>query len=91
MASPSGVQRGKSSNFREIAVSDGERLVALFYGDGGDAEHTAQPVLWDLHGAGRGCCARRGLQERGRAGGVERHRAFHLLHDLVNVAVEHRH
>jgi hypothetical protein len=41
-------------------------------------------------GAGRGRGARRGLQECGRSCRVESNSALHLLHDLVNVAVEHR-
>jgi hypothetical protein len=91
MASPvQGADSGDLvSDFAEIAVGDGERLSALLYLDRVNAEHAAKPVLGHLHRArprrGTGCWHWKG----GGAGGVERYCAFHLLHDLVNVAVEH--
>src|SRR6266436_3865404 len=78
------------SHFREIAVSDGEWLGASLHRDRSDAEHAAKFVLGYLHRAGRGRAAWCGLRKGGGAGGVERYRAFYLLHNLVNVAVEHR-
>ena len=45
----------------------------------------------DLHRAGRGRGARRRLRKGGRARGMESDVAFHLLHHLMDVAVEHRH
>ncbi len=76
---------------RQRAVGDGERLGALPVGDVGDAEDAAQLSGRYQLGAGRGRGARRRLRERGRARGVERHVAFNLLHDLVDVPVEHGH
>src|SRR5258708_7419737 len=85
-----GFSSPQRSHFREIAVSDGEWLGALLHRDRSDAEHAAKLVLGDLHRAGRGRTAWRRLRKGGGAGGVERYCAFYLLHDLVNVAVEHR-
>ncbi len=45
----------------------------------------------NLHRSWRGRGARRRLRKRGRAGGVEGDVAFHFLHDLVDMAVEHGH
>src|ERR1700733_6584786 len=75
----------------ERRVDDGETLLVLLEGDIGDAEHGAQLIVRDFHRPRRGRGARRRLRERGRARGVERDVAFHLLHHLVDVAVEHRH
>ena len=70
---------------REYAVCiRGERDSAIMRGD---AENAAQLLCWDLHRAGTFGLAGRGLRERGRAGGVESHIAFNLLHGLVNVSV----
>src|ERR1700756_1909158 len=72
-------------------VDDGKPLLSALEGDVGDAENRAQLVVGDFHRPGRGRRARRWLREGGRPGGVECDVAFDFLHDLVNVAVEHRH
>src|SRR5450631_2068183 len=72
-------------------VDDGEPLLALLEGHAGGAEHAAQFVVRNFHRAGRRRGAGRRLREGGRARGVERHIALHLLHHLVDVAVEHGH
>src|SRR5262249_42920243 len=72
-------------------VDDGEPLLSAFEDDVGDAENRAQLVVGDLHRARRGCRTRRWLREGGRHGGVEGDVALDLLHDLVDVTVEHRH
>src|SRR6516165_9902523 len=48
-----------------------EALVALLEVDAGNAEQTAQLGVLYFHGSRRRRGARRGLRERGRAGGVE--------------------
>src|SRR5262249_25234297 len=82
---------GKIPSAGQRRVDDGELLVALLEVDAGNAEHAAKLGVFDLHRAGRGGGARRRLRERGRAGGVEGNAALDLLHDLVDVAVEHGH
>src|SRR3984893_14157094 len=72
-------------------VDDGKPLLSTLEGDVGDAENRAQLVVGDFQRSRRGCRARRWLRKGGRPGGVECDVAFDLLHDLVNVAVEHRH
>src|SRR5579863_10538365 len=79
-----------SSSF-ERRVDDGEPLSALFHGDVGNAEHLPQLLLGDFHRAGRRGSAGGGLRERGRTRGVEGDVAFHLLHHLMDMAVEHGH
>src|SRR5262249_29454231 len=71
-------------------IDDRETLLVLLEGDIGNAEHFAQLIVRHFHRARRGGGARRRLRESGRTRGVERDVAFHLLHDLVDVAVEHR-
>jgi hypothetical protein len=51
-------------------------------------EHLPQHSSRDLHWAGRGSGAGRGLREGGGHGGAERNIALHLLHHLVDVPVE---
>src|SRR5215470_5198280 len=72
-------------------VDDGEPLLPAFEGDVGDAENRAQFVVGDFHRSGRRSGTRCGLRERGRHRGMEGRVAFDLLHDLVDVTVEHRH
>src|SRR5262249_13746842 len=64
-------------------------LLAAPEGDVGDAEKRAQLVVGDFHRSRRRCRARRWLRESGRHGGVKGDVALDLLHDLVDVAVEH--
>src|ERR1700730_899753 len=71
-------------------VDDGKPLLSALEGDVGDAEHRAQLVVGDFQRSRRGRRTRRWLREGGRPGGVEGDVAFDFLHDLVNVAVEHR-
>src|SRR6185312_14461647 len=73
----------------ERRVDDRELLIVLLEVDAGDPEHAAELRVLDFHRAGRGGGAGRGLREGGRARGMERDGAFDLLHDLVDVAVEH--
>jgi hypothetical protein len=56
-----------------------------------NAEKGAQLVVGDFHRSRRRCRTRRWLRERGRQGGVKGDVDLNLLHDLVDVAVEHRH
>ena len=72
-------------------VDDCETLLVLLEGDVGDAEHFAQLIIRHFHRARRRGSAGRRLREGGRTRGVERDIAFHLLHHLVDVAVEHSH
>src|SRR5262249_6001052 len=51
----------------------------------------AQLVIRHFHRARRRRCAGRWLRERGRTRGVERDITFHLLHYLMDVAVEDGH
>src|SRR3954471_8490207 len=82
MKSPSALQR---------RVDDGQALFAGLEVDAGNAEQAAKLVVGDLHRSGGGRGARRRLREGGRARGVERDIAFHLLHHLMDVTVQHRH
>src|SRR5262245_564392 len=72
-------------------VDDGETLLILLEVHAGDAEHAPQFVVRDLHRAGRRCRAWRRLWEGRRARGMEGDVAFHFLHDLMDVAIEHGH
>src|SRR5258708_17421527 len=72
-------------------VDDGKPLLSTLEGDVGDAENRAQLVVGDFQRSRRGRRTRRWLREGCRPCGVEGDVAFDLLHDLVNVAVEHRH
>src|SRR5260370_8000018 len=71
-------------------VDDGKPLLSALEGDVGDAENRAQLVVGDFHRSRRGCRTRRWLREGGRHGGVKGDVALDLLHDLVDVTVEHR-
>src|SRR5471030_1868243 len=55
----------------------------------GNPEHAPQFVIRDFHWAGSLGCAGSGLRERRRHRRVERDIAFHLLHHLVDVPVQH--
>jgi hypothetical protein len=55
----------------------------------GNAQNSPQLVVRHLHRAGALGGTRSGLRKRGRHCSVERDIAFHLLHDLVNVSVQH--
>src|SRR5262249_17486411 len=71
-------------------VDDRKTLITLLEVDAGNSEHAAQLGIFHLHRSGRRCGAGRRLRERGGACGVEGNIALDLLHDLVNVTVEHR-
>src|SRR5512143_3598395 len=79
------------SSARKRRVGDGERLAAHPHRDAGDAEHRAKPIRRHRHGARRGRRPSYRLREAGGSRGMEGHVAFDLLHDLVDVAVEHGH
>ena len=70
-------------------VDDGEALLTTLEGDIGNTEKRTQLVVGDLHRSRRGCCARRWLRKGSRHGGVKRDAALDLLHDLVDMTVEH--
>src|SRR5580692_11385749 len=53
-------------------------------------EHRGQLIRRYLERARSRADAREGLWVRRRTGGVERHVALDLLHDLMNVSVQHR-
>src|SRR4051794_959636 len=72
-------------------IDDGQRFSAANEIDGGDAEIFAEVAGSHFHRPRRGSGAGGRLREGGRARGVERDIAFHLLHNLMNVPVEHRH
>src|SRR6266446_6382268 len=72
-------------------VDDGKPLLSTLEGDVGDAENRAQLVVGDFQRSRRGRRTRRWLREGGRHGCVKGDVALDLLHDLVDVAVEHRH
>src|SRR5258708_36856674 len=54
----------------------------------GNSQHATQLVRGDFHGAWRWCRSRCRLWECSGQSRVERDVAFHLLHDLMNVAVQ---
>jgi len=53
------------------------------------AQQTAQLFGWHEHGSGCGRGSRRGLREGRRPRGMEGNIAFHFLHQLMDMAVEH--
>src|ERR1700722_7221663 len=57
--------------------------------DARDAQHPWKLIRRDLERSRTGAVARSRLRIGGRACGMERDVAFHLLHDLVDVAVQH--
>ena len=73
----------------ERSVDDSEMMVAGSEVHAGDAEHLSKSFGGDLHRAGGGSAAGRGLRERRGHRGMEGDVALHLLHHLVNVPVEH--
>ena len=72
-------------------VDDGEALLVLPEHDAGDAEHAAQLVIGHFHRSGRRRRTRRRLRKGRRASGMEGDVTLDLLHDLMDVAVEHSH
>src|SRR6478609_5673297 len=89
-ADPFRVLRSPASGVGECLIDDCQRLIDFNEVDFGDAEKLAQFLRRYLHWSWRGCFARLGLWESRRARGVERHVAFDLLHDLMNVPVQDR-
>src|SRR5260370_1307575 len=57
----------------------------------GNSQHTSQLLRRHLHRPRGIGLPRLGLRKRRRSRGVKRHVAFHLLHRLVDVPVQHRH
>src|SRR5215469_6180728 len=79
---------------RAMVASDCERRVgpsetAAFDRDLAHAEHAAQLLRRHLERTRSGPLAGRRLRVSSRQGGLERDVAFHFLHDLMDVAVEH--
>ena len=74
----------------ERLVDDREPLLPTLEVNVGDAEQRTQLVVGNLHRSRRGRRARRGLRKGGGHGGVKGDVALDLLHDLVDVTVEHR-
>ena len=74
----------------ERRVGDGEQLVAGAHLDACDPEQRAELLGRHRHRSGRWRIPGRGLREGGRSRGMEGHVAFDLLHDLVDVPIEHR-
>jgi hypothetical protein len=70
-------------------VDDREPLLTLDEVDVGYAEKRAQLVVSDLHRTGRWGSAGGRLRECRSHGSVERNIALHLLHHLMDVAIEH--
>src|SRR5262245_44752902 len=75
----------------ERCVGDGKGLVANPHRDAGDAEHGAKLICRHCHWPWGRRRARDRLWEACRARGMEGDCSFRLLHDLMDVAVEHRH
>src|SRR6516162_7808709 len=65
-------------------------MLALYVIDIRDSEKTAQLLGRDLHGSRSLGLSRCWLHECRRKCGVEGYIAFHLLHGLVNVAIQNR-
>src|ERR1700704_367969 len=57
----------------------------------GDAERLGKLIAGNLERSGPWSIARAWLWKRHRARGVERDVALNLLHDLMNVAIQHGH
>src|SRR4051794_30960140 len=66
-------------------------MLSLYVIDVGDAENGTEPLSFYLHRTRLWCCARRRLRECCRHRGVKRDVSLHLLHRLVDVAVQYRH
>jgi len=73
----------------ERLVDDGERLVALHHGDGGQPKLGAELVCRDKHRPGRRRTTRGRLRKCRRQCRVEGHVAFDLLGQLMDMAVQH--
>src|ERR1051325_7471043 len=91
---PSGLSQAPSSQnaprLRQGRVDDGQLALPLDIVDRSDSEYTPQLLRGHLEGPGPLSHAGGRLGERGGQGGVEADVPLHLLHDLVNVAVEDR-
>src|SRR5439155_1567393 len=70
-------------------VDDRQPLLPTSEGHVGDAQHAAQFIVGNPHWTWRRRSARRRLRKRGRPCAVEGDVALDLLHDLMDVAVEH--
>src|SRR6266436_3814192 len=75
---------------RQGGVNDGQPALPLDIVDRSDSEYTPQLLRGHLERTGPLSHAGGRLGERGGQGGVEADVPLHLLHDLVNVAVEDR-
>src|SRR3984957_14479307 len=72
-------------------IDSGEHLFALDEGDAPDAKHGAQLFSRNSHRPRRRSRSWRRLRKADRQRGVECDVALHLLYDLMNMTVEHRH
>src|SRR4051812_23518280 len=79
--------KGRAS--RECAIAERERAGMSLVSDACDAKHARQLVRGDLEGprSGSGACGRLRISSGSR--GVEGDVSLYLLHDLVDVPVEH--
>src|SRR5580692_8227046 len=57
--------------------------------DVGNSQHITKFVGGHLHWTRGGCGTGRGLRKRGGHRGVKRNITLHLLHDLMDMAIEH--
>ena len=77
--------------YASVRIHDGQRVVAALVVDVRDTRAgraAARPELSSVLAKARRPAR---LRERSGRRGVERHVAFDLLHDLVDVSVQHRH
>src|ERR1700733_11768360 len=84
-----GGRRGLSSG--QWLIGDGEQLFALGVIYGPDAENGAQLIGRNDQWRRRGCRAGRRLRESRRPSRMEGYLALDLLHQLMNMTVEHSH
>src|SRR6202030_1996810 len=75
----------------QCLIDSGEHLFALDEGDAPDAKHRAQLFSRNSHRPRRRSRSWRRLRKAHRQRGVECDVALHLLYDLMNMTVEHRH
>ncbi len=72
-------------------IYDRQGVIAFDVVDRGDAQYVAQLVRWHFKRSRTGRLSGRRLGKRRGGRGMEGDVTFHLLHRLVDMAVEHRH
>src|ERR1700726_1025312 len=85
------ISTGCSRRGSQRLIDSGEHLFALDVGDVADAKDGAQLFSRNSHRPRRRSRARCRLRKARRQRGVECDIALHLLYDLMNMTVEHRH